>query len=296
MSVSQGDLHGVLPVDKPVGVTSHDVVAYARRALGERRIGHTGTLDPFASGLLLLCVGEATRIAEYLAGMDKAYDATARLGVATDSGDRDGSVLATSDAWRGVSRAALEAALAGFRGPLEQLPPSLSAKKVDGVPAHRRVRRGEEVTLRPQRVTVHELELLCFEPPDVGLRLRCSPGTYVRSLARDLGAALGVGAHLTTLRRTSVGPFAVDSAARLADLDDRARVEAVLLRPLAALGHLPRCTVDPDSARHLKHGRAVEVPDAPDAPAVAAVCSDRLVALGSVTSGRFRPRKVLAHG
>jgi tRNA pseudouridine55 synthase len=294
--VSIGPLHGVLPVDKPVGVTSHDVVASARRALGERRIGHTGTLDPFASGLLLLCVGEATRLAEYLTGMDKTYEAAARLGAETDSGDPDGSMLATSEGWRDVSREALDAALAAFRGAIEQLPPSLSAKKVDGVPAHRRVRRGEEVTLHPQAVTVHEITVTAFAPPDVQLRVRCSSGTYVRALARDLGQALGVGAYLTALRRTAVGSFAVGDALGLRELEDRPRVEGAFLAPLDALRHLPRCTVGSTSATDLAHGRSVDVAEVEDAPVVAAVWEGRLVAVGSVASGHFRPRKVLAHG
>ncbi len=289
-------LHGVLPVDKPVGLTSHDAVACARRALGERRIGHTGTLDPFASGLLLLCVGEATRLAEYLTGMDKTYEATARLGVATDSGDPDGAVVATSEEWGQLSRDALDAALCRFRGAIEQLPPSLSAKKVGGVPAHRRVRRGEEVVLRPQTVRVHELTVTGFHPPHVELRVRCSSGTYVRSLARDLGEALGIGAHLTALRRTAVGSFAVEDAVAVGKLSDRSRVDAAFLSPLDALAHLPRCTVGSDSAADLVHGRAVEAAEAPDAPVAAAVCLDRLVAVGAIAEGRFLPRKVLAHG
>lgn len=291
-----GPRAGVLPVDKPVGVTSHDVVAAARRALGVRRIGHTGTLDPFASGLLLLCVGEATRLAEYLTGMDKAYEATALLGVDTDSGDRDGAVLASTDAWREVSRERLDAALSGLRGTLSQLPPSLSAKKVDGVPAHRRVRRGEEVTLSPQTVTVHELTVTRFAPPDVHLSVRCSSGTYVRSLARDLGTALGVGAHLTALRRTEVGPFTLEGAVALGELEAEDRVDAALLSPARAVGHLPRCAVDAGGAADLALGRPVAVAGAEDAAVATAVCEDRLVAVGTVAEGRFQPRKVLAHG
>lgn len=289
-------LHGVLPVDKPVGVTSHDVVALARRVLGERRIGHTGTLDPFASGLLLLCVGEATRLAEYLSGMDKTYEATARLGVATDSGDPEGSVVGTSEGWRDLSRSALDAALAGFVGAIEQIPPSLSAKKVDGLPAHRRVRRGEEVTLSAQTVTVHELAVSRFAPPEVDLRVRCSSGTYVRSLARDLGEVLGVGAHLTRLRRTAVGRFRVEHAVTLGEPDAAAVAASALLNPLEAVGHLPRWEVGEDAAAALAHGRSVEVTGAADEPVAAAIRANRLVAVGSVEEGRFRPRKVLVHG
>ena len=294
--MSSGSLHGVLPVDKPRGPTSHDVVAVARRALGVRRIGHTGTLDPFASGLLLLCVGEATRLAEFLIGMDKTYEATLRLGVATTSGDPDGEVISTSEAWRDVSPRALESALGAFRGSLEQIPPSLSAKKVGGVPAHRRVRRGEEVVLRPQAVTVHELDVLGFEPPEVRLGIRCSSGTYVRSLARDLGEALLVGAHLTELRRTAVGGFGLGEALSLDDLGVEARVAGAIISPLRAVESLARVWVDPASAVDLGHGRAVGAGDLPDVGIAVAACGAKLVAIGQVRSGRFLPRKVLAHG
>lgn len=294
--MSSGSLQGVLPVDKPRGPTSHDVVAVARRALGVRRIGHTGTLDPFASGLLLLCVGEATRLAEFLTGMDKTYEATLRLGVSTTSGDLDGAVISTCEAWRDVSMAALESALGAFRGPLEQIPPNLSAKKVGGVPAHRRVRRGEEVVLRSQAVTVHELDLQGFEPPEVRLRIRCSSGTYVRSLARDLGDALLVGAHLTELRRTGIGGFGLDPALSLDDLGVEARVAGAMMSPLRAVESLARVSVDATSAADLGHGRPVDAGELPDVGIAVAACGAKLVAVGEVRGGRFLPRKVLAHG
>jgi tRNA pseudouridine55 synthase len=294
--VSGNSLHGVLPVDKPSGVTSHDVVAAARRALGERRIGHTGTLDPFASGLLLLCVGEATRLAEYLTAEEKRYDATVRLGAATDSGDLDGDVLSTCEKWRDVTPEILEAALSELRGAREQLPPSLSAKKVAGIPAHRRVRRGEQVVLSARPVVVHELEATTFELPEVRLKIRCSSGTYVRALARDLGERLGVGAHLTALRRTAIGRFAVDRAIGLERLGDAQSVAEALLSPLRALGHLPRLEVGAEASEDLGHGRSVAVPGESDTSVAVTACGNRLVAVGAVEEGRFRPRKVLAHG
>lgn len=286
---------GVLPVDKPAGPTSHDVVSAARRALGERRIGHTGTLDPFASGLLLLCLGAATRLAEHLSGLDKCYDATVRLGVATDSGDRDGKVLAASDGWTSLTAGQVAGVLDRFRGPILQAPPALSAKKVAGVPAHRRVRRGEEVVLAPREVTVHALDVVRLELPDLVLRVCCSSGTYVRALARDLGEALGVGGHLTALRRTSIGRFSVEGAVGLDTLGDAVAVATALIPPLDAVGHLPRLEVDGEGATHLAQGRRVPAPGLPDAPAAAAAMASRLLALGEVREGVFRPRKVLAH-
>ena len=294
--MSGGRLHGVLPVDKPPGPTSHDIVERARRAIGERRVGHTGTLDPFASGLLLLCVGEATRLAEYLSGLEKTYEATARLGVATDSGDVDGEVVATSERWEHVTTAALEGALAGLRGEILQVPPGLSAKKLEGVPAHRRVRRGEDVELAPRRVTVHELVVLSHEPPEVRLRVRCSAGTYVRALARDLGEILGVGAHLTALRRTAVGAFDVRSALTPDVLVEPGRVAGALLGPLEAVGHLRRVDVDAEAAASLRHGRAIEVGDGVAAGISVAASGGVLVAVGEIRNRSFRPHKVFAHG
>jgi len=290
--VSSRARDAVLRLDKPVGPTSHDMVAAVRRALGERRVGHTGTLDPFASGLLLVCVGRATRLAQFLTGMDKAYEATARLGVATDSEDRDGAVVSTSEAWRDVTPTALEEALGGLRGPLKQRPPHFSAKKVRGVAAHRRARRGEEVELEARAVTVHELVVLDFAPPDVHLLVRCSSGTYVRSLARDLGQALGVGAHLTALRRTAIGGFDVAGALRPADLADAAKLADGWIDPLAALGDYPRVEVDAAGVTALGHGQAVPVAGAADGGPTAAAHEGTLVAVGEVRHETFLPRKV----
>ena len=291
-----GSFHGVLPVDKPPGPTSHDIVARARAALGERRIGHTGTLDPFASGLLLLCVGEATRLAEFLSGLEKTYEAMVRLGAATDSGDPEGRVVSTSEAWRDVTATALEGALSRLRGDILQVPPGLSAKKLGGVPAHRRVRRGEEVELSPRPVTVRELAVLSYEPPEVCMRVRCSAGTYVRALARDLGESLGVGAHLSALRRMAVGGFHVGRAVPPDALGDPERVAGALLEPLATVGHLRRVDVDADATESLRHGRAVELGEGVAEGTAVAACGRILVAVGEIRDGRFAPRKVFAHG
>lgn len=285
----------VLPVDKPRGPTSHDVVAAARRALGERRVGHTGTLDPFASGLLLLCVGRATRLAEFLSGMDKRYEAVARLGIATDTLDRDGEVVAETDAWRELDVRRIEEALAGLRGCLEQVPPAYSAKKVGGVAAHRLARRGVPVALAPRRVTVHSLEVAFFEPPDIGLTVHCSSGTYVRAIARDLGDVLGVGAHLTELRRTAVGRFGVAEALTLDDLLVPERRSERWIEPLEALAHLPSVPVDGDREEDLRHGRTVPCPGSTDASPAVAERDGELVAVGEVHDGLFRPRKVFVH-
>lgn len=287
----------VLPVDKPEGPTSHDVVAIARKALGERRVGHTGTLDPFASGLLLLCVGKATRLAEYFSGLDKSYEAEARLGIRTDTLDRDGTVVAECEAWNDLTRERVEAALAGLRGEALQVPPQYSAKKVGGERAYRSARDGRTVELAPVPVSVHELELTGTDLPLVRFRVRCSSGTYVRALARDLGEALGVGAHLTSLRRTAIGAWSVGDALALDHLDDPARVGDVAVDPLAALAHLPTVVVDDEAAVRIAHGQTVPLRSedgAKEGVPVAVAHAGALVAVGQADEGVLRPRKVFA--
>lgn len=292
MSVPTGDF--VIPVDKPVGPTSHDVVASARRSLGTRRIGHTGTLDPFASGLLLLCVGRATRLAEYLSGLDKTYEAVAVLGTATDTLDCEGAVVEERGGWEALAPEEIERVLARFRGSLEQVPPRYSAKKIAGEAAHRRARRGEEIELAPVRVDILSLEMTSLSLPRVGFRTKCSSGTYVRSLARDIGEALGVGAHLDELRRTAIGSFSVDDALPPEALDDPSRVERAALDPVRALAHLPKLEVGDEAAKRLAHGQAVEVgPERTAAPGPVAVThAGDLVAVGESRGGVLLPRKV----
>ena len=288
---------GVLRVDKPAGPTSHDVVARVRHALGTHRVGHTGTLDPFATGLLLLCVGAATRLVEFLTDLPKRYLAGVRLGESTTTDDPEGEVEATSEGWRALERASVEHALASFRGSLLQTPPPFSAKKVAGRPAHYRARRGEVVALTPVPVEVHALELVGWNPPALQLDVRCSAGTYVRALARDLGKALGTGAHLRTLRRMEVGPFRVREALDLDRLHDEEAVARAWVSPASALAHLPRVAVGPDEATRLAHGQAVPLSERntalPDGP-LAVVRGEELVAVAEQAGDRLRPRKVFA--
>jgi tRNA pseudouridine55 synthase len=272
------------------------VVARVRRALGTRRVGHTGTLDPFASGLLALVVGAATRLSPFLTGLAKEYHAEARLGISTDTLDREGAVVGESSEWERLDRAAIEKALAGLRGEQLQTPPAFSAKKVGGEASHRRARRGEDVRLEPVLVRVHELRLEELDLPRVRLFVRCSSGTYVRALARDLGELLGVGAHLAALRRTAVGPFSIEDAVGLAELEAGARPASALLRPGAALAAagMPCVRVGPTEVARLVRGQAVDAPD--DLPAaatrVALVDAAGLVAVADGDAGRLRPRKV----
>lgn len=289
---------GVLPVDKPEGPTSHDVVGRVRRALKTRAVGHTGTLDPFASGLLLVCVGPATRLAEYLTGLPKTYVATMRLGAATDTDDLTGQVTGGSDDLRAVTREQVAAALQAQVGTIEQLPPVYSAKKVDGERMYAAARRGEAVERKPAIVTIYGIRLLGMELPDVEFEVECGAGTYIRAIARDAGELLGVGAHLRTLRRTRVGPHPVERAVPLDLLDDVDRVRAAMLSPLEAVAHLPRAIVDDPGIAALRHGRALAAgADIPANQPVALATEDgALLAIGERNGDVLQPRKVFVAG
>ncbi len=211
MSAVPEPLSGFLLVDKPVGPTSHDIVDAARRVLRTRKIGHAGTLDPFASGLLILAVGKMTKEIAKFVGLDKAYEATLRLGATSDTMDRTGAIAEQKDC-APVSREAFEAALEKFRGEIGQVPPMYSAKKVGGKKLYELAREGVEIERKPVRVTIHELELVAFSWPTAKIRTRVSSGTYIRALADDIGKALGCGAYLEELRRTRIGSFDVKDA------------------------------------------------------------------------------------
>ncbi len=248
---------GFLLVDKPGGLTSHDVVARARRALGTRKIGHAGTLDPMATGLLVLGVESATRLLTYVVGADKTYTATIRLGASTTTDDAEGETIAAADAedLAGIDAVRLAAGIAALRGEISQVPSSVSAIKVDGRRAYDRVRAGEEVELAARRVRISRFDVLAerrtSKAIDLDVVVDCSSGTYIRALARDLGASLAVGGHLTALRRTHVGPFAVADAVAVDEI-----AEELLRTPAdAAQQILPRFPVAASDARDLRHGK-----------------------------------------
>jgi tRNA pseudouridine55 synthase len=276
----------LLLVDKPAGMTSHDVVAVARRVLSVRKVGHAGTLDPMATGLLVLGVGAATRLLGHLSGSDKTYDATIRLGRSTVTDDAEGEVTATTSA-AGVGEDDVRAALAAQVGALQQVPSSVSAVKVDGRRSYDRVRAGEEFELAARSVTVHRIDVHRTTRPgpdlvDVDVTVACSTGTYIRAIARDVGAALGVGGHLTALRRTSSGPFAIaqarpveDAAAALAGPGSGA---GVLGLADAARAVFPARELDAGEAVAVGHGQRVPATGAPGLHAALAP-DGRLVAL-----------------
>ncbi len=283
----------ILLVDKPAGPTSHDVVQVARRALGERRIGHTGTLDPFASGLIVLCIGRATRLAQYLTGRPKRYRATLRLGVSTDTLDPEGRVVDTREVPTELDPERLEGALAALRGEIDQRPPAFSAKKRRGERAYEKARRGEEVELEPVRVTVHELEVTRIALPELDLVSTVSSGTYIRALGRDLGEALGTGGHLTALRRTAVGDLSVEGAIGLDELREVPPTDdhPAWRTPLEAMGDAPSIEADEEDRRHLAHGRAIAW-DGAEAGLAVVRAGRELIAVGRAEAGRFHPKKV----
>jgi len=294
-------ISGVLVLDKPTGPTSHDAVARVRRALGERRAGHAGTLDPMATGVLPVCVGKATRLVRFLADADKEYEAVVRLGFATDTDDAAGAPLGPERPVD-VDRDRVEAACAALVGELMQLPPAYSAKRHQGRRAYELARAGEPVPRQAVRVRVHRLDLLDVDAERLSIRVACSKGTYVRSLARDLGEALGCGGHLVALRRTRVGHLGLAEAADWERPDEwRAR-----LIPLAdALPGLPAARLGPAGLAAVRHGRALSrelvesgFPDGPGGPVKLVSASGELVAVAerrgfSVEAGALPVRQVL---
>jgi len=290
-------MDGILVVNKPRGLTSHDVVGRVRRLAQQQRVGHAGTLDPMATGVLLVCLGRATRLAEYLMDSPKTYRAVLRLGVETDTYDAEGQIVAQRPVAAGEPE--LRAALARFAGEIEQVPPMYSALKRSGQPLYKLARRGLEVERAPRRVTIYAMALRAWQPPEATVEVRCSPGTYIRSLAHDVGALLGCGAHLVELTRLASGAFTLESAVALPDLRGLADLKD-LLRPLeAALQNMPALTLDADAARRVLRGQAIPAEPA-NTPAGALVrahdARGRLLAILSFAPEQqaWQPHKVLA--
>jgi tRNA pseudouridine55 synthase len=277
-----GTRSGILLVDKPAGLTSHDVVSRTRKAAGTRKVGHAGTLDPMATGLLVLGLNSSTRLLTYLVGLDKEYFATIRLGVATSTDDAEGEVLDTISTGS-ITDSDLAEGIKKLTGPISQVPSSVSAIKVDGKRAYDRVREGETFELKPRDVTISAFDVLERRGDELVVRVECSSGTYIRALARDLGADLGVGGHLTALRRTRIGPFTIDAASELEGIDVATRMVA----PAAAASTLfETVTLSEQHTIDLTHGKRFSV-DAPDGSPVAAVTpSGRLVGLVTIAEGR----------
>ena len=288
-------------MDKPAGISSNDVVQQAKRLFGAQKVGHTGSLDPLATGVLPLCFGEATKFSQYLLDADKKYWAQVRLGITNETGDADGEVIAQADA-SSVTPAQAVAALETFVGEIEQIPSMYSALKHQGQPLYKLARKGIEVERAPRQVSIYSAELLQFSEASIELRVHCSKGTYIRSLAEDLGAALGCGAHVSALRRLAAGPYEEGQATTLAELcetNDMQEMDALLLPVSSAVDSWPAVRLHEDTAHYVRQGQPVQVAHAPTDGWVQIfelAEEDRFLGVGEIlTDGRVAPRRLVAN-
>jgi tRNA pseudouridine55 synthase len=287
----------VLIVDKPAGMTSHDVVARVRRIVGEKSVGHLGTLDPMATGVLPLVLGRFTRLAQFYNDADKRYEGTIRFGWATDTYDAEGQPAGPKQSAEFTLQQVQDAALE-FIGEISQYPPPFSAKKIAGIPAHRLARKGQPVELKPKRVEIKELELYECDGVTVCFRAWVSSGTYLRSLAHDLGKKLGPGGHLAALKRTAVREFTTDEAHSLEELEQAQatnRLDELFLHPRLVLPEFPAVVASPESAARIRHGGAVNLPEFSKAAIVRVFAGQReLLAIARRVAGTlFQPKVVL---
>jgi tRNA pseudouridine55 synthase len=287
-------VHGVLLLNKPVGISSNAALQKAKWLLNARKAGHTGTLDPFADGLLPLCFGEATKFSAYLLDADKTYRAVMQLGVVTTTGDPEGEVMATRPV--AITRSEFDAVLPRFRGEIEQVPPMHSALKHQGRPLYEYARAGIEIDRPPRRVTIHRLEVLEWSPPRVVIEVQCSAGTYIRTLAQDIGAALGCGAHLTALTRLTSGGFNLADACTLSELETLPPTErpARLLPVDSLVAHLPAVSLDDAGAAALCQGRHPELQGAPAGLVRVYDMTTRFVGLAQSDTCRLVPKRLVA--
>jgi len=286
---------GILVVDKATGPTSHDVVAMARRTLQLRRIGHCGTLDPLASGVLVLCLGPMTRLSDWISRGEKEYTAALRLGATSSTDDAQGEIRPVVETIPSLGQ--IEHAMGSFRGLIEQVPPAYSAVKVDGVRSYKRARRNEDVELAARQIRVNRFEVVEYQPPCLRVRVECGKGTYIRSLARDLGAALGCGAYVEELRRLRIGTMKAENGVGLETLragDDEGALQAALIEPRLALrGILEPLDIEPLAARTFAHGQPVTADALPDQER-AVFSSGRFLGIGRTGEGQVQPAKVFA--
>jgi len=294
---------GILVLDKPLGVSSNRALQMAKRLYFAAKAGHTGSLDPLATGVLPLCFGEATKFSQYLLDADKAYQSTFVLGVATTTGDAEGEVVETSDA-SDITEADVFQALLAFRGEIEQVPSMFSAIKQDGQPLYKLARQGIEVERKARKVVIKQLELRAFrggDKPEMDIYLECSKGTYVRSIAEDLGKALGCGAHVSALRRTRAGPFSIEDSVSLNTLEalksneQLAQMDALLLPADTALGGLPLVRLSESGGYYIRQGQPVQVPNAPsDGMVRVALETGEFLGVGEILDdGRVAPRRLI---
>ncbi|NND54134.1 MAG: tRNA pseudouridine(55) synthase TruB [Gammaproteobacteria bacterium] len=288
-------VHGILLLDKPIGITSNKALQIARRCYDAAKAGHTGSLDPAASGLLPLCFGEATKVSGYLLDADKEYETVAHFGIRTDTADADGNIVERSDL-NTVTPAQLEGALAALRGPIEQVPPMYSALRHEGQRLYKLAREGAEVERQARPVTIHELEVVDFDPQQPRLRVRCSKGTYIRTLVEDIAAQLGTVAHVAALHRTAVGPFGGQDMTPLATVEalagDAAALDALLLPVDSGLQAFPALQLGPTEAFYVVRGQPVAVADAPDGLVRLYGDGGTLLGMGEVAGGQVAPKRL----
>lgn len=293
-------VNGILLLDKPAGMTSNGALQQAKRLFGAAKAGHTGSLDPLATGVLPLCFGEATKFSQYLLDADKQYETTARLGVKTATGDADGDVVETREVPE-LDEEHVEDVISGFRGKISQVPSMYSAIKVDGEPLYKLARQGIEIERKSREVTIHKLELLSLDGDNVNLRIACSKGTYVRTLVEDIGEELGCGAHVTALRRTKSGPFEIANAITMDELEalgTNEEKDALLEPESAAVCQWPAIELTELTASYLKQGQAVQVANAPTAGWVRIFSepsnANDFLGVGEVLEdGRIAPRRLV---
>jgi tRNA pseudouridine55 synthase len=296
-------INGFVVIDKPAGITSHDVVSRVRRILGTRKVGHTGTLDPFATGVLPIAVNDGTKSIPFLDEGLKCYEAVMQLGVSTDTLDMTGTVIREAD-WHDVAQVSVESVLKKFTGHLSQIPPMYSAIKLDGQPLYKLARKGQVIERAPRLIDIHSIELISFLLPFVGFRVVCSRGTYVRTLADDIGAVLGCGAALKELRRLSSGPFSISTAASLEELERAARLGelgSLTITPYSALAHLPKLLLSDAGLQQVRHGRSPDWADVTEASPISHVetvmvrltWNGKLVAVAQCISGEDAMPRIL---
>lgn len=292
-------MNGVLIIDKPSGLTSHDVVHRVRRILQERSVGHLGTLDPLATGVLPLVVGNFTRLAQFYTSSEKTYEGVIRFGFATDTYDADGEATSPPQAVT-ISLDQLHQLAQRFHGVIEQMPPAFSAKKINGVPAYKLARKHQDVALKPVQVEIKQFEILRADGDRASFRARVASGTYMRSVAHDMGQQLGCGAHLEALRRTSVAEFEVTEAHTLADLEAAAisdRLQEAFIHPRKLLSHLPSVTANEEMVARIRSGRAVNLPELSTARQVKVFCGQReLIAVATRVAGTLFHAKIVLAG
>lgn len=288
------DLFGFLNINKPLGMTSHDVVAKIRRTFQIKRVGHAGTLDPLATGVLVICIGEATRLSDFVMHGQKTYHAKIRFGETTETYDAEGAILTQTDTSH-LTQADIEAILPQFTGDIEQIPPMYSAIKKDGKKLYELARAGETIALEPRRVTIHRLTITQFMSPVADIEVVCGSGTYIRSLAHDMGQVLGVGAHLAGLIRTRSGAFDIAQAHHLDDIINHPNPKLCLVDEQIGLAHLPAIQLDATDTDHILHGRTPQHTAQPTADLGRAYDSNgKFIALLRADNHQWKPYKVFS--